>query len=437
MQQVGFLFSALLCFVSVKKAKAMNSPTSDENSLTANLRGLPRSAWILLFGTFLNKFGTFVVPFLAVYLTRLGYTQRQAGLAISVYGLGMLFAAVIGGHLADRIGRRETIVCSMFGAAASLVALGLARDYWVILALAGLAGLTAELYRPAGTALLTDLVPTKQRLVAFAAYRLAFNAGWAFGPTIGGLMAGHSFLWLFIGNAAFSSLYGILAWWALPSSTASAEARESLLEAWNVLRRDRRLAQLLAAIFVAGLIFMQICSTLSLAIKDSGFSEATYGVIISLNGVLVVLFELPLTKFTRRHRPQGMMALGFALLGVGFAINLVAHTLVSYLLVMTVFSLGEMVSMPLALAGTAELAPPHLRGRYLGLYGLTWALALVCGPSLGMWAYTWHPNLLWLMCLALGLLAAGIISVRRGECSRGREPEPAIPAVIERIGERG
>src|SRR5437762_4352893 len=86
-------------------------------SLTENLRALPRGAWILFFGTFLNKFGTFVVPFLAIYMTRLGYSAGQAGLPIAAYGIGTLGACLLGGSLADRIGRRKTIVLSMFSAA--------------------------------------------------------------------------------------------------------------------------------------------------------------------------------------------------------------------------------------------------------------------------------------------------------------------------------
>src|SRR5258705_2619899 len=90
-------------------------------SLRENLRALPRGAWILFFGIFLNKFGTFVVPFLAIYMTGLGYSAAQAGLAIAAYGVGTLGACLLGGHLADRFGRRKTIVLSMFSAALAMI----------------------------------------------------------------------------------------------------------------------------------------------------------------------------------------------------------------------------------------------------------------------------------------------------------------------------
>src|SRR5580765_5389428 len=171
-------------------------------SLRESLRGLPPGAWILFFGTFLNKFGTFVLPFLAIYLTGLGYTTAQASLAIAAYGIGTLAASLLGGYLADTLGRRKTIVLSMFSVAGVMLCLSQARQlHWIIL-LSSVAGLTGELYRPACSALLADLVPAGRRVTAFAAYRMAFNAGWAFGPATAGLLAKKSFLWLFVGDAA-------------------------------------------------------------------------------------------------------------------------------------------------------------------------------------------------------------------------------------------
>src|SRR5215471_5435244 len=145
-------------------------------SLRESVRALPRGAWILFFGTFLNKFGTFVLPFLTIYMTRLGYSAAEAGLGIGAYGIGSLCASFTGGHLADRLGRRKTIVLSMFSGAAAMVCLAQVRSLSLIVLFAGLAGLTSELYRPASTALLTDLVPAGQRVTAFAAYRMALNA---------------------------------------------------------------------------------------------------------------------------------------------------------------------------------------------------------------------------------------------------------------------
>ena len=188
-----------------------STPPNREPTLLASLRALPRPAWILCFGTFLNKFGAFVVPFLTLYLTSRGCTVGQAGLAISAYGVGNMAASLLGGHLADKLGPRKTIVLSMFSGAVVMMLLSQARSLPAIIALTALTGLTNEFYRPASTALLADLVPPGQRVTAFAALRMSFNAGFAFGPATAGFLAAFGYFWLFAGDAATSVLFGLVA----------------------------------------------------------------------------------------------------------------------------------------------------------------------------------------------------------------------------------
>ncbi len=384
-------------------------------SLRENLRALPRGAWILFFGTFLNKFGTFVVPFLAIYMTRLGYSTAQAGLPIAAYGIGTLGACLLGGSLADRIGRRKTIVLSMFSAAAAMLCLSQARGLPLIILFSAVAGLTGELYRPASSALLADLVPAGRRVTAYAAYRMAFNAGWAFGPATAGLLAKKSFTLLFLGDAATSVLYGIVAWFALPSGLRGTREAGSLVETYRALRNDPRLRQVVCACLVIGLVFVQAFSSMSLEITHSGFSASTYGLVISLNGALVVLCELPLTTITKRRPARRAIALGFLLIGIGFASNLLTRTLPLLLLTTALFTFGEMIAMPVTGAYVADLAPENRRGLYMGIYGMVWAAAFVFGPSLGMTLFGISRTALWLSCGVLGIAAAMIISAQTGE----------------------
>jgi MFS family permease len=397
-------------------------------SLRANLRALPRGAWILFGGTFLNKFGTFVLPFLTIYMTRLGYKPVQAGLAIGAYGIGTLGACLLGGDLADRWGRRKTIVLSMFSGALTLLGLSQARSLPMIVLWAGAAGLAAELYRPASTALLTDLVPAGQRITAFAAYRTALNAGFAFGPATAGLIAKTSFLWLFVGNAATCVLFGLVAWFALPAGLRGARAGNTLYETARVLRTDHRFRQVILAAFAVGLVFVQVLSTMSLEITQHGFSPSVYGLVISLNGLLIVLCELPLTTITKRYHARRTMAVGFLLIGFGFASNMLERTPVLLVLTTVLFTFGEMISMPISTAYVADLAPAHQRGLYMGTYGLVWALAFVCGPSLGLLLYSVSPLGLWTACGGLGLVAAALILNEPGRELIGVVPPSSEPA---------
>jgi MFS family permease len=387
------------------------NPTSvaRQPTLLSSLRALPRPAWVLFFGTFLNKFGAFVIPFLTLYLTRQGYTLGAAGLAIGAYGAGNLAASLLGGHLADTIGRRKTIVVSMFSGAAAMLLLSQARGLPMILALAALTGLTGELYRPASSALLADLIPAGQRITAFSAYRIAFNAGWAFGPATAGFLAARGYFWLFIGDAATSALFGLVALFALPRALRHSSSDRSWGEALQTLQHDRKFHRVLLAAFTVALVFFQMASTFGLYVTHLGFSAATYGAIISLNGALIVFCELPLTTITRRFPARRVMAAGYLLIGAGFSLNYFAHTVPALVACMILFTTGEMITMPVSSAFIADLAPPDMRGRYMGAFGLTWAMALVLGPGLGMQLLAIGPGVLWSVCGMLGVLAAMII----------------------------
>ena len=384
----------------------MNTPPP---TLVASLKALPRPAWILFFGTFLNKFGTFVVPFLTLHLTRLGYSLGDAALAVGAYGAGTLIASALGGHLADTLGRRKTIVLSMFSAAVTMMLLSQARGLPATIVLTALAGLAGELYRPASSALLADLIPAGQRVTAYSAYRMAFNAGWAFGPATAGFLAEYGFFWLFVGDAATSVLFGLVAFFALPGGPRTQRSETGWSDTLKALGGDRKFRQLLGAAFVIALVFFQMTSSFGLHVTQLGFSAAAYGAIISLNGVLVVLCELPLTTVIQRFPGRRVIATGYALVGGGFALIALAHTLTGLVGAMTIITFGEMLTIPVSAAYIADLAPPHLRGRYMGANSLVWAMALVLGPGLGMKLFALGPAVLWLSCGALGFLAATLI----------------------------
>ena len=288
-----------------------------------------------------------------------------------------------------------------------------ARGLPAIIVLTALTGLASEFYRPASVALLTDLVPSGQRVTAFATLRMAFNAGFAFGPATAGFLAAYGYFWLFAGDAATSVLFGLVALIALPRGLGGGRQNNaSWSEALHVLRKDRRLHQLMLANFACALIFFQVASTLGLYVTKLGFSAVTYGAIVSLNGALVVFCELPLTTITRRFPARRVMAVGYVLIGIGFALNALARTIPALAGCMFVFTLGEMITMPMSSAYLADLAPSHMRGRYMGVSGLTWAVGLIVGPALGMKLFAFNAPVYWLSCCGLGVLAAAIILVK-------------------------
>jgi MFS family permease len=378
-------------------------------SFRDNLRALPPAAWILFGGTFINRFGTFVIPFLILYLTRIGYTSAQAGLAVGAYGIGHLIASSVGGHLADRMGRRNTIVLSMFGSAAAMLALSQARGYAAIVALTCITGSLSELYRPASYALVGDLVSDEHRVTAFGLYRFAVNLGVAAGPATAGFLADHSFTLLFIGDAATSIVYGLIALFALPQGLRSYVKSERTGEALRVAARDRPYIIFLTATLCIAIIDFQMGSTFALQVKSLGFPSSMYGLLISTNGLLIVLFELAITQWTRRFHPRPMIALGYLLAGVGFALTAIARTVPALAATVVVWTLGEMISSPVAGAYAVQLAPEQYRGRYLGLLMMMWSLGMVIGPPAGTLVFEHNPAAVWAACGALGVIGAALM----------------------------
>ena len=166
---------------------------------------------------------------------------------------------------------------------------------------------------------------------------------------------------------------------------------------------------------------MQHSATFPLAVQDAGLSLAAYGTLAALNGIIIVVVELPLTTVTRRYPARAVIALGWLLIGVGFALTGLADAALALALTVAVWTLGEVVSSPVSGAYVADLAPERLRGRYMGAWSFTWGIGLVAGPLLGTALYAWRPGALWLTCFLLGALSAALVLMSP---ARSVHPQP-------------
>ena len=398
-------------------------------SLRQNIRAMPSTAWVLFAGSFVNRLGTFVLPFITLYLTsERGYTAPQAGLAIAAYGLGGLLAQAVGGLIADRLGRRNTIAVSMFAAAGLTLLLYGASTLLAIYPLMFLLGVAAEMYRPASGALIADLLPPDQRVTAFTLYRLAVNIGWAVGLALGGFVLEHSAALLFVVDAASSAIFGFIALVALPHGTRTKKHEEAhLATARSSIVADKGFLVFLSAVLITGAVYAQNASTFPLHLRDHGFPPSTYGLLQALNGLLVVAFELPVIAWTQRRNKFSMIALGHLLIGFGFCSLLVADQIPGLLAMIVVWTLGEMVESPVAATVAADRAPPHARGRYQSAYGGMFGVAWMIGPVLGTAVYARSPDVLWIACGVLGIVAA-TLAVRAGRIPAPAPQDPPVPA---------
>lgn len=392
-------------------------------TLRGNLRALPRPVWILCSGIFLNRFGSFVITFLVLYVTRQGYSPTQAGLVVAAYGVGSLPAAAAGGWLADRIGRRETIVISMFGSAASMLALSQAHSLVALSVLSAVTGVFAELYRPASGALLADLVPPERRVAAFGVWRLAINAGFAAGTAAAGFLAERSFTILFVGDAVTSVLFGIVAFAGLPRTRAEGRTYEP--GSIRVIAGDRRFALFLLVTLLGAFVYFQMEAGVPLWIRHNGLSYGVVGLLLALNGLVCLVLELPVISITQRLKPRPVIAVGTAVTAVGFFLTQFAHTPWPLAATVVVWTVGEIIAAPVSSAYVADVAPAGMRGRYTGTHGMMFSIAFVLAPALGGWIYSQGAGVLFTLCGILGVAGAILLLVPI------TEPESPIRGVAD------
>jgi MFS family permease len=397
-------------------------------SIASEYRSLPRTYWTLWIGTLVNKAGGFVVPFLALYITARGGSEADAGVVMALYGAGTILAGLTGGLLADRVGRRATILLSLFGGAAAMLGIGFSRSLAAIGVTTFLMGWLAELYRPAVSAAVADLVPAADRPRAYAHLYWVVNLGFAIAPTLAGLVASLSYTALFVVDAATMAVYGVIVLSRVPETrpeAASSPADAGPPAGLGTVLRDRTFLGFLLLTLGLAIVMWQNGTALPLDMRRHGISEATYGWLMAVNGVMIVFIQPGLTRALARYSRTAVLAGASLLFGVGMGLYGVVGGVPGYVVAIAIWTLGEIASLPMSSAVVADLAPAALRGRYQGLYSMSWGVASCAGPLVGgavLQRAGGRP--LWLGCFALmvvvtvGHLALGQARARREAVSR-------------------
>jgi MFS family permease len=370
-------------------------------------RGLPRTFWILWTGALVNRLGGFVMPLLALYLTGpRGLAVQQAGLVISLYGAGVLGSAPLGGFLADRIGRRPTLILALVLGAFAMLHLAFARAPAHIAAAAFLLGLLGDLYRPAVSAVIADLVPSQDRVRAYGFLYWAVNLGFAVGSALGGAMASHGWYLLFVGDAATTLAYAGIVWWKIPETRPAHLEHEERPPAWAPLA-DGRFVAFCALIMLVWTLFHQAFVTLPVDLRNRGLSPGAYGSLIALNGVLIVLLQPIVSQLLARFQHHRVLAVAALLVGIGFGLTGVMSTIPGFVVAIAVWSLGEIVMGGIGPAVAADAAPPLLRGAYQGLYQAGGGAAALVAPVVGSQVMgRFGSQVLWTCCLGVGCVTA-------------------------------
>jgi MFS family permease len=375
-----------------------------------SVSGLPREFWWLWTSTLVNRLGAFVATFMALYLTLdRGYSASYAGLVASLHGLGAVISSLVAGVMTDRLGRRPTLLVAQASTALSVALLGFMRDPVAIAAVAFLVGMASNASRPAVQAMMADIVRPEDRVRAFSLNYWAINLGFAVSSMAAGFIAEVSYLAGFLIEAGMTAVCAVLVFLKLPESrpVATAKADEDAVGLGTVLR-DRRFMGVVGLSFLVALIFQQGSVGLPVAMGEAGFTPTDYGLAIAVNGVLIVAVQIPVTRFIEHRDPGRLLVVSSLLAGYGFGLTAFAGSVGVFALTVCVWTLAEIVNAPTQTSLVVRLSPVQGRGRYQGMYTLSWSVAALVAPLMsGFVIDRYGAEWLWGLCAVVGT-AAGV-----------------------------
>jgi MFS family permease len=375
------------------------------------LKGLPHDMWALFFTSLINRSGTMVIPFLALYLTKkIGVSPTEAGTALLVYGAAAFIAAPLTGKLSDKLGALKVMKFALFGSGVLFFAFSFITNYnWILVATFFLAAVN-ESFRPANLSLITEIVAPPQRRMAFALNRLAINAGMSIGPVIGGFLTLIDYHYLFYANAVASIAAGIyfssVKWSSLAGTEKVQSKEKNISKIKFAILSDKTFLFFLFAIIPANLVFFQHLGALPLYIvNDLGYTTAAFGLFGSINTILIIIAEVPLNNWMNNVSYKKTLMLGAFFAAIGFGGFAIATTTIPLVIAIIVFTIGEMTFFPITAAYTSEIAPVDRRGEYMGYYQMTFSFAFSAGPWLGTVVYENYGSvILWSGALVFGLI---------------------------------
>ncbi|OIJ84854.1 MFS transporter [Streptomyces colonosanans] len=394
------------------------------------ISGLPREFWWLWTSTLVNRLGAFVVTFMALYLTLdRGYSASYAGLVASVHGLGGVVSALGSGVMADRLGRRPTLLIAQSATAGSIALLGFMRGPVAIAAVAFLVGMASNASRPAVQAMVADIVRPQDRVRAFSLHYWAVNLGFAVASVAAGFIAEFSYLAGFLMEAGMTLACAVIVFLKVPESRPmpKAEQTEDGVSLVTVLRDGRYMAVVGLSCLVA-VLFQQGNVGLPVAMGRAGFTSADYGLAIAVNGFVIVALQIPVTYFMEHRDPRALMIGSSLLAGYGLGLTAFAGSVGVFALTVCVWTLAEIGYTPTLAGLVVRLSPAQGRGRYQGMNTLAWSAAILIAPLMsGTVIDHLGPEWLWGVCAVVGTLAGIGFGVLLRRLPEEHMPTAAVP----------
>ena len=407
------------------------------NRLRSIYHEFPRKFWVVVGVMFIDRIGgTLLFPFFSLYITqKFQVGMTEAGVILGLFSIFGLVGQMIGGALTDKFGRRKLILFGLVFSALSTLTLGLVNSYATLIPLAMLIGILSDISGPAHQAMMADILPEEKRQEGFGLMRVIANLSWIIGPTIGGFIAGRSYLALFIIDAAISCVVAVLFYFLISETKPEPHPGQKPASVFETFKgyaevfKDRAYIAFVLVLVSMGLVYGQMYSSLSVYLRDvHQVDPQGYGFLMSTSAITVILFQFWVSRRIKNSAPFLIMAFGAVFYVIGFGMFGFVAAFWLFMAAIVIITIGEMLVSPTMQTLTANFAPEAMRGRYMAVFGFAWMLPSAIGPgAAGLILDNFNPNLLWYIGAGLctvSVLGFLLLHLRLGKQSRFA-PSPA------------
>ncbi|WP_439583334.1 MFS transporter [Dyadobacter bucti] len=385
------------------------------HSYRVSFSGLSRETWLLSIVVLINRCGYMAVPFMSMYMTQsLHRSISDAGLIITLFGVGSVLGAVAGGYLTDVWGFRPVQIVSLIVSGIFFVLFSLVSNFTGLCILIVFLSFFVEAFKPANNTAIAFYAAPENLTRSYALNRLAMNIGFGFGTSTGGILAAINYHLLFWVDGVVYIVAGLLIIILLPAGIKTIDKPLTTLKP-----DDRGGSPWKDPFFVRFLIMVSmymICFVLLFRLapvywkEEMHLDESMIGILLGTNGLIIALCEMVMIQNLANRWPDSHYIIaGTVFCGLAFLALIVPGVLpvIPAAAAVVLFTTGEMLALPYISTLVVSRATEFNRGKYSAAYSVSQAVAQIIGPAAGGFiAARYGYDTLWMALVLLSLCCA-------------------------------
>ncbi len=338
----------------------------------------------------INRSGSMVLMFMSLYLTKdLHFSMSQASVVLTGYGVGSICGSYLGGWLTDKFHYKDVMMTSLIVSGVILFGLQFTSSLYTMTVIVFLYTLVADTFRPPNSIAVTKYANPVDLTRSFSLMRLAINLGFTIGPAMGGIVAAWvGYKYLFMIDSCTSFFAAFILWRTIPRLVDHKAQKNLQLKSETISAyKDKTFLAFILLVVIFATMFFQLFTSVTVYLSKIGhYNEDYIGYILAINGLLIVLLEMPIVmKLEHYQHKNYLLAMGCFMLGISYAILYLGHAAIGFTVIYTIMiTLAEVATMPFMMSITMQRAPKNRQGQYAALYSMAYGIATILAPLVGL-----------------------------------------------------